>query len=158
MALGPSITCAGLPCCANLAAVPKACAALPFVRLSYASPTEYDWTDAEGRQHAIPQGEGGEQGDPLMPLLFALGIHDALADVAAQLEPGEDLAAFLDDVYVLCKPGRVRAIYNMLGHALRRVAGIELHNGKTRVWNRRGIEPPDFSDLGGEEEHGTPTA
>ena len=26
----------------------------------------------------ISQGEGGEQGDPLMPLLFALGQHRAL--------------------------------------------------------------------------------
>ena len=29
--------------------------------------------------HTIPQGEGGEQGDPLMPLLFCLGQHPALS-------------------------------------------------------------------------------
>ena len=83
---------------------------LPFVRLSYASPTEYWWADEDGADHAIKQGEGGEQGDPLMPLLFALGIHDALAEVAGQLEDGEDLCAFLDDVYALCRPERVRTI------------------------------------------------
>ena len=31
------------------------------------------------------------------------------------------------------------------------VAGIELHNGKTRIWNRAGVEPPNIQDLGGEE-------
>ena len=27
--------------------------------------------------HEIMQGEGGEQGDPLMPMLYALGQHQA---------------------------------------------------------------------------------
>ena len=30
-----------------------------------------------GEVHDILQGEGGEQGDPLMPALFALGQHEA---------------------------------------------------------------------------------
>ena len=135
----------------KLASVPKARDALPFVRLSYGGPTEYTWADANGQQHLIRQAEGGEQGDPLMPLLFALGIHDALREVAERLQPGEDLAAFLDDVYVLCKPDRVRTIYDMLREALGRRAGIELHSGKTKVWNRGGHVPPGIGDLGGEE-------
>ena len=45
---------------------------------------------------------GGEQGDPLMPLLFAIGIQGALEEVAVSLEPGEQLCAFLDDVCALC--------------------------------------------------------
>ena len=135
----------------KLASLPKARAALPFVRLSYATPTEYVWTDDKGQPHPIPQGEGGEQGDPLMPLLFALGVHDALADVSARLLPGEDLVAFLDDVYVLCKPERVRTVYDWLSDAFGRIAGIELHSGKTRVWNRGGEMPPRIADLGGEE-------
>ena len=36
-------------------------------------------------QH-IPQGEGGEQGDPLMPMLFALGQHQALVQTQAKVE------------------------------------------------------------------------
>ena len=36
------------------------------------------WTDEDGQTHAIHQGEGGEQGDALMPALFCLGLHDAL--------------------------------------------------------------------------------
>ena len=35
-----------------------------------------------GSSHHIVQGEGGEQGDPFMPLLFCLGQHAALVAVA----------------------------------------------------------------------------
>ena len=44
------------------------------------------------------QAEGGEQGDPLMPFLFANGIHGALEEVASSMEHGEQFCAFLDDV------------------------------------------------------------
>ena len=38
-----------------------------------------------GVTHEIHQGEGGEQGDPLMPLLFALGLHKSLVEAQAWL-------------------------------------------------------------------------
>ena len=82
-----------------------------------------------------------------MSLLFALAIHDALCDVAAHLLPGEDLCAYLDDVYALCQPARVRPIFNLLQAALRDRAGIDLNLGKTAVSNRAGIQPPDLEDL-----------
>lgn len=126
-------------------------AVLSFVRLSSAEPTKYVWTDAAGIDHFVAQGEGGEQGDPLMPLLFALGIHDAFHDVAQRLRPGEDICAFLGDVYVLCSPERVRSIYDQLSEALKRIAGIELHNGKTKVWNRASHRPPGRDGLGGQD-------
>ena len=37
-----------------------------------------------------------------MPLLFCLAVHDALAGVKEQLQEGEVIFAFLDDVYALC--------------------------------------------------------
>ena len=83
-----------------------------------------------------------------MPLLFSIGIHEALEATARQLEPGEQLCAFLDDVYALCEPARVRPIYDLLADALHRAAGIQLHQGKTRVWNRGGVLPENISDLG----------
>ena len=52
--------------------------ALPFVRMFYGSPSEYLWEDDEGTVHSIRQGEGSEQGDALMPLLFAVGQDRAL--------------------------------------------------------------------------------
>ncbi len=132
----------------KLYALPNTRFILPFVRMSYASPTRYRWHDDEGKGHDITQGEGGEQGDPLMPLLFALGIHDALEEVSRQLRPDEDLCAFLDDVYALASPERIRPIYELLQAAMRRHAGIELHAGKTKVWNRAGECPPNIADIG----------
>ena len=51
--------------------VPKARTILPFLRLSYGSPSSYSWEDDVGKQRTITQAEGGEQGDPLMPLLLS---------------------------------------------------------------------------------------
>ena len=51
---------------------------LPFARQFYGSPSTHLWEDEERAVHFIPQGEGGEQGDPLMPALFSLGPHRAL--------------------------------------------------------------------------------
>ena len=45
--------------------------ALPFVRLFYGSPSAYLWEQDDGTVHTVEQGEGGEQGDALMPLLHA---------------------------------------------------------------------------------------
>ena len=54
------------------------------------------------------QGEGREQGDALMPLLFSLGQHGVLQDVSRRLGRGELLFAFLDDTYIVSKPTRWR--------------------------------------------------
>ena len=85
-----------------------------------------------------------------MPILFSLGIHDALQSVHSQLADGELLFAFLDDVYVLAEPDRVRTLYNLLEAAFREHCGIELNAGKTRAWNAAGSPPPDLEDLGAE--------
>ena len=55
-----------------------------------------------GNPQDIAQGEGGEQGDPLMPLLFSLGLHGALSAVQARFRVNEKVFALLDDVYVTC--------------------------------------------------------
>ena len=82
--------------------MPAARSLLPFVRMSYAQQSCYQWFDDGGEAREVTQAEGGEQGDPLTPLLFAIGIQGALEEVAAALLPGEQLCAFLDDLYILC--------------------------------------------------------
>ena len=47
---------------------------LPFVRKAYSQPSRYAWEDREDERHWIWQHESGEQGDPLMPLLFSLAF------------------------------------------------------------------------------------
>ena len=41
-------------------------------------------------------------------------------------------------------------MYVLLADALIRVAGIHLHQGRTRAWNRGGIPPENIADLGPE--------
>ena len=87
---------------------------LPFVRQFYSGPSSFLWDDACGNTHDIFQGEGGEQGDPLMPTLYSLGQHRALEAVAHRLHPTERLFAFLDDLYVVCRPDRVVDVHHIL--------------------------------------------
>jgi hypothetical protein len=128
--------------------LPGASAMLPLVRLLYAQPSRYARLDDAGQEHFVEQGKGGEQGDPLMPLLFPLGIHSALERVQTQLQDGEHLFAYLEDVCAVAGPARIRAIYDALASALDDHACVQLHTGKTRVWNRGGVCPPDLGDLG----------
>ena len=113
---------------------------LPFVKLFYGAPSQYWWEDDEGVVHEIDQGEGGEQRDAMMPLLFSLGQHNALHAVQERLLPNERIFAFLDDVYVVCLPDRVAAIHMLLENALW-VHAIRVHAGKTKIFNRAGERP-----------------
>ena len=83
---------------------------LPFVRRFYGQPSSNIWEDEVGEVQDIPQGEGGDQGDPLMPLLFSLALHPSLRSVANLLREGEKIFAFLDDVYLVCTPDRVLGV------------------------------------------------
>ena len=83
-----------------------------------------------------------------MPLLFSLGIQNALEEVRQSLEEGEWLFAFLDDVYVLCSLERTRIIHDLLAETLGERAGIRMHTGETRTWNFADERPADLADLG----------
>ena len=134
----------------GLREVPDANSCLPFVRQFYAQPSTYVWHDTNGQPHAITQAEGGEQGDPLMPALFSLGQKGALEAVQTNLEEGEGLYAFLDDVYAVSSPHRVRAIYDLLAQHLEARTSIRLNSGKTRIWNTAGHQPANITSLGSE--------
>ena len=84
-----------------------------WLKVLYGLASHYLWEDDAGQTHHIQQGEGGEQA-----LMFALGQHPALDWVAARLLPGERLFAYLDDIYAVCPPDRVRDVYNLLTQAL----------------------------------------
>ena len=120
---------------------------LLYARQFYSEPSAYAWQDADGVGHVVHQGEGGEQGDPLMPALYALAQHPALVAVQDQLLDGEALFAFLDDIYIVANPERVRPLLDALSAALWEHARVQLHAGKTRIWNAAGEEPPSIADL-----------
>ena len=64
------------------------------------------------------QHEGGNKGTPSCPY------------VQFSCPQRTGVFAFLDDIYLLAKPGRVRYV------TLFTTAGIQLRTGKTRTWNR----------------------
>ena len=114
---------------------------LPYVAQFYGSPSTYLFFDESGCPSDIHQGEGGEQGDPLMPALYALGQHKALLQAREALLPGEQLYAYLDDVYATCPPERAGILFEALSTALQARANVQVHLGKTRAWNAAGEEP-----------------
>ena len=68
--------------------------AVPLVRMFCGQASEYLWESDSGEIHSIFEGEGGEQGDTLMPLLYSLGQHGALQDVSRRLGRGEHPVCF----------------------------------------------------------------
>ena len=78
--------------------VPSLQGLLPFVRATCANPTSNVWEDEDGVQHRIVQAEGGEQGDPLMPLLFSLAIHDPLQ----QAQRNSELTNICSPSWTMC--------------------------------------------------------
>ena len=111
--------------------------------LQYRSPSSFVWQDSNGVSHIIRQGEGGEQGDPLMPSLFCLGIHGALEQAGRNLLPSEVLVGYLDDIYVVTCRERARQCYDDIVTSLRNLAGIEVNFGKAECWGLGGGGPPD---------------
>ena len=116
-------------------------AVLPFVRMFYGSRSEYLWEDNEGNVHSIPQEEGGEQGDTMMPLLFCLGQQEVLQAVQRQLQAGERLFVHLDDVHVVTRPhGRGGGVQDSGGS----FECVLLHSHPQREdedWNKSGVRP-----------------
>ena len=110
---------------------------IPFVRCFHGSPSTYLWEDEMGVTQSIPQGEGGEQGNPLMPLLFALGQHGALAAIQARMRVGEHVFAYQDDICTVSRPTRVDRLHVAAEEELWTHARIHLNLGKTQLWNKR---------------------
>ena len=113
----------------RLLRMPAARALLPFVRLSYAQPSQYSWYDEDGVRRTVTQAEGGEQGDPLMPLLFFDWDSRSLGGSG---------------------DGATLRVLGRRVEAMMRIAGIRLHQGKTRAWNNAGVVPNDILNVGAE--------
>ena len=87
MGLARMAMCAGLLLCAS-SIHEWSCAKVAAL---YGTGSRFLWRGDEGKDHCITQGEGGEQGNPLLPALFALAQHDALETAARRRTPHLDL-------------------------------------------------------------------
>ena len=75
---------------------------VPFVRQCYATPSRYLRRDSSGMAQRILQGDGGEQGDAMMPALFCLALRAAVQEIKDGLPEGSTILAYLDDIYAVC--------------------------------------------------------
>ena len=92
--------------------------------------------------HTIPQGEGGEQGGALMPLLYSLAQHSALEAIQRQFCPPERLLACHDDIYAVTPdPERVGPIHAAMQNELWVHSCVRIDGGQTQVWNAAGQKP-----------------
>ena len=125
---------------------------MPLVFALYGSTSKFLWWDDDDRiPHEVAQGEGGEQGDPLMPALFSLALHDALVEADGNLMPGEHLTAFLDDLYLWTCPARAAAGFHEVAEVVEQNAGIRTNLGELQMWSATpGPAPPDAAALGPE--------
>ena len=90
----------------------------------------------------------GEQGGALMPALFSLGQNDALVAIQGRLAQDERFMAFLDHIYAVGdRPERSGAAYTAIQEELWTHTGIEVHQGKTQLWNRAGVAPAGSAAL-----------
>ena len=104
---------------------------IPFIRQFYDNPSTFFWEDELGEAWKMVQGERGEQGDPLMPLLFILGWL-----WSRKKAKGCSPSSMTHMSFVRLRVGEVYAIWEK---ALREKTGINIHQGKTKLWNKAGI-------------------
>merc|ERR1711966_578252 len=105
---------------------------VPFIKQWYGVQSEFRWVDGHGCTHTFFQGDGGEQGDALMPGLFCLALHPALRYIRDDLPPGAEIVAYLDDIYIVCDPTDVAYVLHVVKDKLLHTCHIDVHMGKLR--------------------------
>ena len=107
---------------------------VPFVRMWYGQNSKAVWHDEHGAGHVIEQGEGGDQGDALMPALFCLAMHSALVDLKADLGDDAIVVAYLDDIYIIVPVDHAARAVERARHHLAEHCGIQVHQGKLKAY------------------------
>ena len=77
----------------------------------------------------------------------SFGQHQALRSVQSQLLQDERLLAFHDDIYVVSQPERTVEIHDNLREDLWDYSRIQIHAGKTQIWNRGEHIPTNHDTL-----------
>ena len=91
-------------------------------------------------------GKEGSKGIFSCPCFFHyVSIQHSQQAAQARLQD-ERVFAYLDDIYAVCRPNRVGVVFAILQQELQSHAHIQLHLGKTQVWNR-GVVPVGIEQL-----------
>lgn len=102
---------------------------LPHVRMWYGTASQGTWSDEGGVCYVVQQGEGGEQGDALMPALFFLAPRPALRSIQSRLRKRAVAVAYFGDIHFLTSPGRVREAHDIAVMMLWETCGTNANKG-----------------------------
>ena len=94
----------------------------------------------------LTSSQGVRQGDPLGPILFALGIHDIIQNLARKY-PKVTIRAYLDDITIVGEPADVAALVED-AETLFRSVGLEINRGKSKVSTHTDSQFALFTHLG----------
>lgn len=123
-------------------------ALVPFVSSMYTNPAELLVSFADEKL-TLQSCEGTQQGDPMGPFLFCLGLHRVLRKVASEtvgLDPNSGLlAAYIDDMVVVGPLGVVSNVVGRINEDLPSV-GLALRPGKCKIFGSS-LEDQSFNDL-----------
>jgi hypothetical protein len=111
--------------------------------------THHWWYDGEGRGRQVLAVRGVDQGCPLSPALFAIGIAPALEELRTELRKVDErshVLSYLDDIYIVITPEHVTKALTQVRKSFTPL-GLELHAGKQRVWSPQPVEVPAGVEL-----------
>jgi len=121
----------------------------PYARLTLNRRSRYWYQLADGSWVDLYAEEGTDQGGPLSPAIFCIGLRPALERIESRLraraeEKGEDpneicLIAYIDDILLGAPPALVRDAVKIAEEELAEL-GLKLALAKTTAWSA--AEPP----------------
>ena len=107
----------------------------PFARCFHGSPSTCLWEDEMENTQEIPQGKGGEQGNVL------IGRPPVSRGHPAETRRWGEVVGICCRCHVICRPERVRSVVTIIDEEHAFHAHVNIHHGKTQVWNRGGVAP-----------------